>query len=260
MQASGPLDFVSVVVCLPTYNESGHIIRLIEAIRSGLSTAHILVIDDASPDGTGKLVQDRARVDPHIHLLNRTRKTGLGDAYRAGFAYAIKTWNPRFLVQMDADFSHPVEVLPTLLAQAGVNDLVIGSRYVASGGALHWHRLRRSISWFGCAYAQSCLGLPIADPTSGLRVWHADLLRQVLSRGISSRGYAFQIETTLIALRLGANIAEVPFQFDQRASGHSKMSLAIATEALWRIPWLRWTHAGVRRSIPAPTDRKSIAR
>jgi dolichol-phosphate mannosyltransferase len=233
----------SVVVCLPTYNERNHIARLIDEVLLCLPHAYILVIDDASPDGTGAIVAHVAQRDQRVHLLRRARKTGLGDAYRAGFAHALKIWNPRFLVQMDADFSHPVAAIPAMLAQADSSGLVIGSRYVALGGVVRWHRTRRWVSRLGSGYARAWLRLKVADPTSGLRVWQADLLRRVLATDWNCRGYGFQVEAAFIASQLGGHIAEVPFLFEARESGSSKMSFAIAAEALWRIPLLRLTAA-----------------
>lgn len=250
----------SVVVCLPTYNERSHIARLINEVLLCLPHAYILIIDDASPDGTGDIVANIAQRDQRVHLLRRAGKTGLGDAYRAGFAHALKTWNPGFLVQMDADFSHPVATIPELLAQANTSELVIGSRYVALGGVVRWHRTRRWISRLGCAYARAWLGLKVADPTSGFRVWQANLLRRVLCTGWRCRGYGFQVETALIASQLGSQITEVPFLFKVRESGSSKMSFAIAAEALWRIPLLRLTIARQNTAFVTLSDGKSAPR
>lgn len=168
-----------IAVCLPTYNEAGHIRHLLAEIRAVLPSAYLLVIDDDSPDGTADVVAEIAGEDARVHLLRRPAKTGLGDAYRAGFAHALERWNPSLVVQMDADLSHPVPALTALLERASTSGLVIGSRYVATGGVVRWHRVRQSISRLGGAYARLCLGLPVTDPTSGFRVWQGRVLQDV---------------------------------------------------------------------------------
>lgn len=233
-----------VVICIPTYNERENLAALTAAIRNTLPAAIILVIDDASPDGTGVLAEQLAVADRKIAVLHRDRKEGLGPAYLAGFRYAIKYIQPEVLIQMDADFSHPVEALPRLLRAVASHDLVLGTRYIAGGGTQNWSLPRRLLSRFGSLYARFWLRLPLHDLTSGLKAWRSDLVEQLLRYPISAGGYVFQIETTCLAARLGAKIGEIPFVFPDRVAGSSKMSLRIAFEAFWRLPWLALTLRG----------------
>lgn len=227
-----------MVICLPTYNEKENLGPLTREILRLLPAASILVIDDASPDGTGLAADALAREDARIRVLHRKAKEGLGRAYAAGFAYALEQFRPSIIVQMDADFSHPVDVVPALLDKLRDHDLVIASRYVPGGGTENWNIVRRLISRFGSFYARWWLGLPIRDLTSGFKAWRSDLLARVISGPVAGGGYVFQVETTWTAARLGARIAEVPFVFSDRQLGRSKMSAAIALEACWRLPCL----------------------
>lgn len=211
---------------------------MVAAIRRTLPEAVILVIDDASPDGTGQLAEGLAAFDSKIAVLHRAGKEGLGPAYLAGFRHAIKEFSPEIIIQMDADFSHPVESLLEMMAAVEEHDLVLGTRYITGGGTRNWSLLRRLISRFGSLYARFWLRLPFRDLTSGFKVWRSRLLADILDYPISAGGYVFQIETTCLAARLGARISEVPFVFPDRVAGLSKMSWRIALEACWRLPWL----------------------
>ena len=237
-----------VVICLPTYNEQDTLAPLTREIFKFVPEAVILVIDDASPDGTGLIAEALAGKDARIRVLHRKVKDGLGRAYSAGFVHALAEFEPSVIVQMDADFSHPAAALPGLLDKIGGHDLVIASRYVAGGGTENWNIFRRLISRFGSFYARCWLGLPVHDLTSGFKVWRSDMLARVMREPVSGGGYVFQVETTLIASCLGARIVEMPFVFTDRQLGRSKMSAAIALEAFWRLPCLAFRHRHDRQS------------
>jgi dolichol-phosphate mannosyltransferase len=222
------------VVVIPTYNEAENIEPLVFAIRVALPGAVVLVVDDASPDGTA----DRAAAAGAI-VVRRTGLRGLGPAYRDGFARALAGgFDP--IVQMDADHSHDPADLPRLLAALGGADLVLGSRWVAGGGTVAWGAGRRALSRFGSAYARACLGLPQRDLTGGFKAWRAETLAAIEPAHLRADGYAFQVEATWRAHAVGARIVEVPITFTERRAGASKMSGRIALEAAWRVPELRW--------------------
>lgn len=217
-------------VVIPTYREAGNVARVVAAVRGALPGAVILVVDDASDDGTADLAEAAG-----AEVLRREGARGLGPAYRAGFARALdRGWDPVF--QMDADLSHDPDDLPRLDLDA---DLVLGSRWVPGGGTRNWGLGRRLLSRFGSAYARAWLDLPFRDLTGGFKRWRAELLRRVDPASLVSDGYAFQVEATLRAARVGARIVEVPIVFTERTAGASKMSAAIALEAALRVPRLR---------------------
>lgn len=258
MNISGVTDYHSrvsdvasgknVVVCLPTYNERENLPPMVAAIRRTLPDAVVLVIDDTSPDGTGRLADELAVCDSKIVVLHRAGKEGLGPAYLDGFRLALKEFQPEIIIQMDADFSHPVESLAAMLAAVETYDLVLGTRYIPGGGTRNWSLLRRLISRFGSLYARFWLQLPFRDLTSGFKVWRSSLVAGVLGYPISAGGYVFQVETTCLAVRLGARVVEVPFVFPDRVAGASKMSWGIALEACWRLPWLALNMSGWKRN------------
>jgi dolichol-phosphate mannosyltransferase len=198
----------------------------------------VLVVDDDSPDGTGRIADDFAARDPRIHVLHRTAKSGLGAAYRAGLRRALDL-GADFVLQMDADFSHPPEALDLLLREIENHDVVLGSRYLNGITVVNWPIERILISYFGNWYARHVTGLPISDTTGGFRCIRADLLERTGFERIRSTGYAFQIELNYRFVRSGARIKEVPFFFVDRTRGESKLSLRIAVEALWIAWWLR---------------------
>lgn len=228
------------VVVLPTYDERGNLPAVIEGILRQPGRFRVLVVDDGSPDGTGDLAEELARAHPdRVEVLHRARKEGLGRAYAAGFARALEG-GADLLFQMDADLSHDPAVLPALRAplERGEADLVLGSRYVEDGGTAGWGLGRRLLSRWGSFYARLWLRLPQRDLTGGFKGWTAELLRRVDPAGVAAKGYAFQVETTFRAVRAGARVREVPIVFCERRSGRSKMSLPIALEAAWRVPFL----------------------
>ena len=231
-----------LVVCLPTYNERENLERMVRALGRVFAEAgldgRVLVIDDGSPDGTGEIADRLAAELPFVSVLHRERKEGLGPAYLAGFTQALAD-GADLVMEIDCDFSHDPADVPRLVAATATADLVLGSRYVEGGGTRHWGLLRRAISRFGSLYAQLLLGLPVRDLTGGFKCYRRTVLETIRLERISSKGYAFQIETTYRAVRAGLRVAEVPIVFADREAGGSKMSRQIALEAMWKVPALR---------------------
>ncbi|MGY2703848.1 polyprenol monophosphomannose synthase [Nocardioides sp. HB32] len=227
------------LIVVPTYQEALTIRSLLDHLLevAALADFHVLVVDDASPDGTASRVAAHPSYRSRVHLLNRPNKAGLGPAYRAGFAWA-REQGFEVVVQMDADGSHPVDAVPRLVAALDDADLTIGSRYVPHGCTVGspWHR--RLISRAGNAYVRLVLALPVHDCTAGFRAYRPRALAVLAEEGTHAGGYSFQIETTWQAARQGLRMVEVPITFVERQVGSSKMSTAIAVEALWRV--LAW--------------------
>jgi len=229
-----------VWVVLPTYQEADNIEPIAAAILASLPEATLLVVDDGSPDGTGRLADGLAGVDARIRVRHRAAKQGLGRAYLDGFRQALDG-GAAIVVQMDADFSHDPAVLPDLIAPIAEDraDLVIGSRYVDGGGVVDWGLGRRVISRGGSVFARTVLGLSPRDLTGGFKAWRASTLAGVPFDGIHAGGYVFQIEMTFRADRHAARIVEVPITFRDRRIGQSKMSRRIVVEALVVVVQLR---------------------
>jgi len=226
-------------VVLPTYNERGNVETIIPAIRAALPDATVLVVDDSSPDGTGELADAFAAADGRVRVLHRRTKEGLARAYIAGFDVALAA-GATTIIQMDADWSHPPSLLPTLVARLDAGaDLVLGSRYVKGGGTQGWPLRRRIISRCGNVFAQLVLTLPYPDLTGAYKVWRAETLRAVDPSSIEVSGYVFMIELVDRAHLLRARIAQVPFTFVERREGVSKMSGSIFFEAFRRVIKLR---------------------
>jgi dolichol-phosphate mannosyltransferase len=194
----------------------------------------VLIVDDNSPDGTGEIADKLAGGDPHVHVLHRAGKAGLGAAYIAGFAWALEQGYGA-LVEMDADGSHQPEELPRLLAALAGADLVLGSRYVPGGAVLNWPRSRELLSRAGNTYARLMLGLKLKDATGGYRVFRASTLRRIGLDEVDSQGYCFQIDLARRTIAAGLTVTEVPITFEERQRGASKMSRKIVLEALWRV-------------------------
>ncbi len=226
-------------IVVPTYNEAANLEVLVRGVRAAVPEARILVVDDDSPDGTGRLADALAAADEHVEVLHRPGKAGLGLAYVNGFAHALRA-GAGYVVEMDADLSHDPADLPRLCgrAQAGA-DRVLGSRYSAGGGVENWDVLRRVLSRGGCRYARTVLGVDIRDLTGGFKCFRADTLRTIDFETVRSEGYAFQVELTYRALARGLRVEEVPITFRDRSAGDSKMSARIALEAIWLVPALR---------------------
>ena len=225
-----------VWLILPTYDEAATLAGVLAAARAALAAEdlHVLVVDDASPDGTGALAASLG-----VEVLPRPAKLGLGSAYVAGFERALAA-GAELVCQLDADGSHDPAALPGMLALARASaDLVLGSRYVPGGAIVGWHPGRRAVSRAGCIYARTVLRVPVRDLTGGMKVWRAAALRAIDPATVRSQGYAFQVELTYRALRRGLRVNETPIVFAQRRAGVSKMTPRIAFEAAWVVPALR---------------------
>jgi dolichol-phosphate mannosyltransferase len=233
---------VRVVVCLPTYNERENLADMVRAlddvVREHELDARLLVIDDNSPDGTGELADQLSSQFPFLSVLHRPEKEGLGPAYVAGFLWALAAGAER-IVEIDCDFSHDPADVPRLLEATYSADVALGSRYVEGGGTRNWGRGRRAVSRFGSVYARVLLGVPVQDLTGGFKAFRREVLEQIGLERISTKGYAFQIETTYRAIRAGFTVVEVPIIFSEREAGGSKMSRSIVLEAVTKVPELR---------------------
>ena len=239
-----------LVVCLPTYDERENLEPMARAIvgvfdESGLD-GRVLVVDDASPDGTGDLADQLAAELDTLDVLHRERKEGLGPAYIAGFGRALGS-GADLVATMDCDFSHDPADLPRLVEAAGRAGIGLGSRYVPGGGTRNWGLVRQLVSRGGSLYARAILGIPVRDSTSGFKVYRRDVLEAIGPERIESKGYAFQVETVYRALRAGFRVEEVPILFADREEGGSKMGPGIVLEAMLRVPALRL--AAARRRL-----------
>ena len=242
-------------VVLPTYNEAENLESLAEAVLAAAPAGTgILVVDDASPDGTGAIADRLAAADDRIEVLHRTRKEGLGPAYVAGFARALAGGAER-IVQMDADFSHDPADVPRLIVATdeGGAELALGSRYVPGGGIRDWSLMRRAISRGGGLYARTLLGVEVQDLTGGFKCFRRETLEAIDLDKVVSNGYGFQIELTYRAIRAGKTVQEVPIFFTERRAGESKMSPQIAIEAALRVP-------GLKRRVDAEFADKEAAK
>ena len=226
------------VVVTPTYDERENLPHLVEQVLHHVPHAHLLAVDDGSPDGTGQVADALAARDPRVHVLHRASKDGLGRAYLAGFRWALAR-DYTHVCEMDADLSHRPVDLPRLLAAAEHADLVLGCRYMPGGGTENWGRHRQLISRAGNRYARGILGLTQRDLTGGFKCFRRRVLEGIDLGGVRSEGYSFQVELTWRAHRAGFAIVEVPITFVERRAGQSKMSWAIVREAAWRMGWLR---------------------
>lgn len=247
------------IVVIPTYNEIENLEKIVTAVLDVDPENEVLVVDDASPDGTGDRADEMAAADPRVHVLHRAGKEGLGPAYKAGFQYALDL-GADLVVQMDADFSHPVDALPRFYKRIEDNDLILGSRYIHGVTVVNWPMGRLILSYYGNVYAQLVLGglpygVPIKDMTGGFKCWRREVLEAIDLPGVRSNGYSFQIEMSYRAWRMGYRIAEEPIIFVDRQEGTSKMHVRIAIEALAVVWWLRLLaftgRLEKRRAVPA---------
>lgn len=229
---------MQILIIIPTYNEIANIERLTEEIHAVLPDAHILIIDDNSPDGTGRLAARLKQKDQRIKVMHRAEKSGLGSAYVQGFKYAL-THHYDFVCTMDADFSHQPASLPDFLAKAPQYQLILGSRYIKEGGIESWGIFRRLLSRAANLYARIILHLPYKDLTGGFKCYSRAALSALKLEAIISEGYVFQIETTYRIHRSGLAIKEIPIIFKGRSKGKSKISRRICLEAVWKVPLLR---------------------
>lgn len=239
-----------VLVIIPTYNESESLPGVIARVRTCVPDADILVADDNSPDGTGRIADAIAMLDPHVQVLHRPGKEGLGKAYLAGFGWGLERGYD-VLVEMDADGSHRPEELPRLLAEIEHADVVLGSRWVPGGSVVNWPASRRILSRGGSLYTRLALGIPTRDATGGYRAYRASALRALDLATVDSNGYCFQIDLLWRALQRGMVVREVPITFVEREAGTSKMSGRIVREALVNVA--RW---GVAHRVRQVSGRR----
>jgi dolichol-phosphate mannosyltransferase len=226
------------IVVIPTYNERENLPLLVPQVLARDPRIEVLVVDDSSPDGTGKVADDLAAADPRVHVLHRPQKQGLGPAYRAGLQRALDL-GADLVVQMDADFSHPPEALDRLLEEIEHHDAVMGSRYLHGITVVNWPIERILLSWFGNWYVRKVTGLPLTDTTGGFRCLRRKAVEGLDLDRIRANGYAFQIEVNYRLHHQGARLKEIPFFFLDRTRGASKLTLRIGLEALWMAWWLR---------------------
>jgi dolichol-phosphate mannosyltransferase len=238
------------VVIIPTYNEIESLPRQMEGVLTCVPHAHVLVVDDASPDGTGQWAEKFAVTDERVHVLHRTAKQGLGAAYLAGFAWALER-DYDVIVEMDADGSHQASQLPDVLAAAGEWDLAIGSRWVVGGSVRNWPKHREMLSRGANTYVRTMLGVPVHDATAGFRAFKREMLASLDLAGVQSQGYCFQVDLTWRVIKAGGRVVEVPIEFVERDAGASKMTGAIIREALVKVTqWglaHRWRQVTKRR-------------
>jgi dolichol-phosphate mannosyltransferase len=243
------------LIIVPTYNERENFPRMAEALLSLPVAVDVLVVDDNSPDGTGKLADEMAAKHPQIKVLHRTEKNGLGRAYIAGFKWALAQ-GYEFIFEMDCDFSHDPREIPAFLKAAETADLVLGSRYRGGIRVINWPLGRLILSRFAGIYVNKVTGMPITDPTGGYKCFRRAALASLNLDEVRSNGYSFQIEMTHRLWREGYTVAEVPIIFTDRTEGQSKMAGGIINEAFWMVWWL-WLQNGLRRS---PRARKPAPR
>ncbi|MGB8652326.1 MAG: polyprenol monophosphomannose synthase [Mycobacteriales bacterium] len=242
----------SVLVIIPTYNERENLELIAGRLHAAVPEAHLLVVDDNSPDGTGAIADDLATAQDWAHVLHRAGKLGLGAAYLAGFRWA-KEHDFDVVVEMDADGSHAPEQLPRLLAALEHAELVLGSRWVDGGEVVNWPRSRELLSRGGNLYTRLALGLPLRDATGGYRAYRRAVLDPLLESDIASQGYCFQVDLAWQVWQAGHRVVEVPITFVERERGESKMSRAIVAEALWRVTV--WGLRSRRSRARTPTRR-----
>ena len=228
-----------ILVIIPTYDEAENLPRIVPLVLAQCETIDVLVVDDASPDGTGAVADEIASGQPRVHVLHRTGKQGLGTAYLDGFRYGLERGYDIFF-EMDADFSHPPDALPGLIAKLESADVVIGSRYVDGRvTVVNWPMSRLLVSYFGSRYARIITGMPVRDGTGGFNGWRRSVLETLDLHRVQSNGYSFQIELKFRAWKAGFTLVESPILFTERDTGDSKMSKRIVREAVWRVWWLR---------------------
>lgn len=234
-------DMAEVLIIIPTYNESENVRRIGAAVFAVYPAAHILFVDDNSPDGTGRVLDEMSAADQRVHLLHKQDKQGLGRAYLAGFKWALEK-HYTHIFEMDADFSHDPAEIPRFIAAAENADLVLGSRYLRGIRIINWPLRRLILSKSASLYVRLITGMPFTDPTGGYKCFRREVLEAIHLDRIRSNGYSFQIEVTHIAWKLGFRIVEAPIVFEDRRSGQSKMNSTIVREALGMVLKLRFRH------------------
>lgn len=233
------------LIIVPTYNERENLPRMAQKLLSLPVAVDVLVVDDNSPDGTGKIADELAAQHPQIHVLHRSEKNGLGRAYIAGFKWALAK-NYEFIFEMDCDFSHDPEAIPHFLKAAATHDLVLGSRYCGGVRVLNWPLKRLMLSRCAGVYVWLITGMPFTDPTGGFKCFRRRALQAIQLDAVKSNGYSFQIEMTHRLWRDGFAVDEVPIIFTERVQGASKLSRGIVAEAFWMVWWLWLQNAGRR--------------
>ncbi len=244
-----------ILIISPTYNERRNIVYLFRRLHKAVPEAHVLIVDDNSPDGTGDYVKTRAAKDKWIHVLQRPGKMGLGTAYCAGFRWALKR-KYDYIIQMDADLSHNPDQVPDVLEAVKDYHVVIGSRYIKGVNVVNWPLSRLILSWSANIYAKVITGVPVWDLTGGFKCWRREVLANLNIETLKSEGYSFQIETTFRAYQKGYSIKEVPIVFVDRIEGDSKMSKNIIWEAVWLVIRLKLQHvaAKIRKKYFQPEE------
>jgi dolichol-phosphate mannosyltransferase len=250
-------DLGRVLIVVPTYNEADNVEWLVGRVRAATPHVDVLVVDDASPDGTGQLADALAAADPQVSVLHRTEKAGLGAAYLDGFRVALERGYD-VVGEMDADGSHQPEQLPRLLEALRHADLVIGSRWVSGGSVANWPLSRKVLSVGGNIYARVLLGIPLRDVTAGYRLFRATTLEKIDLASVESAGYIFQTDLAFRTLRAGLRVVEVPIEFVERVRGESKMSRDVAVESLRRIT--AWGLRERRRQISDVFSKRARGR
>jgi dolichol-phosphate mannosyltransferase len=242
------------LIVIPTYNERENLPQLVRRLMAQPIPLDFLVVDDNSPDGTGEIADQLAAQNPHVHVLHRSEKNGLGRAYIAGFRWALER-NYQFIMEMDADFSHNPTDVPKFVEAAREQqaDLVLGSRYRDGIRVINWPLNRLLLSISAAKYVQVITGMPISDPTGGFKCFRRRALEAIDLDSVTSNGYSFQIELTHRVWRRGMKVAEVPIIFTDRFQGTSKMSRDIVREALWMV-WKLWLEHGLRRTPSSDAD------
>jgi len=239
---------VEALVIIPTYNENENIAEIIGAVLKLGSGIAVLVIDDNSPDGTGRIVDSMAAANPRLQVIHRPGKLGLGSAYITGFKHALANTDAKYVFEMDADFSHDPLAIPQFLDAIKTNDLVVGSRYIRGISVVNWPLERLILSYAANKYTHFVTGLPIKDATGGFKCFRREVLEALPLDRIRSDGYSFQIEVNFICWKKGFRIAEIPILFVDRRVGVSKMSKKIVREAAWMVWRLRFMRARRWRS------------
>jgi len=247
-------DLGRILVIVPTYNERENVEAITGRIRAAVPEAHLLVVDDGSPDGTGKIADEMAGNDERVHVLHRAAKAGLGAAYIAGFDWGLDRGYD-VLVEMDADGSHPPEQLPRLLRALEAADVVLGSRWIPGGAVVNWPRSRHLISRGGNLYVRMALGIGLRDATGGYRAYRRTALEGLGYADVASQGYCFQVDLARRAVAGGLRVVEVPITFVERERGESKMSGDIVREAFWKVT--KWGAAYRRGQVRTALRRRS---
>lgn len=247
---------IDSLIVLPTYNEIANVEAITQAVLAACPQGEVLIVDDGSPDGTGATADRMAAQDSRVHVLHREKKQGLGRAYIAGFQWALERPQYRYIMEMDADFSHNPKAVPQLRAAAEQADLVLGSRYIGGIRVINWPMNRLLLSTGAALYIRIVTGLPFGDPTGGFKCFRREVLEAMELDKIHANGYSFQIEMNHTVWHMGFKVVEVPIVFEERRDGQSKMNGGIINEALWMV-WKLQMRCGFRRH-PKGVHPKSI--